>query len=489
MNAAWEMVIGLEVHVHLKTQTKIFCRCATTFGSAPNENTCPVCTGLPGALPVLNAHAVELAMRAALAMGCRVHPVSVFERKNYFYPDLPKGYQISQLERPLATAGEIAFQLNADAPVRRIGITRIHMEEDAGKLVHDRFVGSTAVDLNRAGVPLIEIVSDPDMRAAAEARRYVESLKEILEYTETSGANMEEGSLRVDANVSIRRPGERALGTRTEIKNMNSLSGLERAIDVEFARQCALVHRGEQVVQQTLLWDEVNQTVRATRSKEESPDYRYFPDPDLPPLVLSTAQIEAQASMLPELPAARRERLIKQYALTPTDAAVLASERVLADYFEGVAERHGDARAAATWVMGEVSARLKARSEAIQAYPVAVVTLAALLDAVRDGALSRNAARTVLEALESTGAEDPRAVAADLGLTQERNDDTLLRWVDDAWEGNPEEVTRLVQGESKLLGVLVGLVMKSSGGRADPKRINELLRSRVDAARRPSQPG
>ncbi len=484
MSATWEMVIGLEVHVHLKTATKIFCSCSTAFGATPNDNTCPVCTGLPGALPVLNVHAVELAARAAMAMGCAIHPVSVFERKNYFYPDLPKGYQISQLERPLASAGHITIQLD-DESERRIGITRIHMEEDAGKLVHDRFDGYTAVDLNRAGVPLIEIVSEPDMRSAAEARRYVESLKEILEYTETSNANMEEGSLRVDANVSIRRRGTSALGTRTEIKNMNSLWGLERAIDVEFLRQCALVDRGESVVQQTLLWDEVKLTVRAARSKEESPDYRYFPDPDLPPLVLSDAWMDTQRSLLPELPADLRARLVNQYALSPYDAAVLTADRSLATYFEEVATQHGDARSAATWIMGEVSARLKARGETIGGYPVPAATLSALLDAVREGTLSRNAARTVLEAIESGGG-DPRSVAASLGLIQERDDDALERWVDEVLEANPAEAARLLQGESKLLGVLVGLVMKGSGGRADPKRVNVLLRARVDASARPS---
>ncbi|HEV2180554.1 MAG TPA: Asp-tRNA(Asn)/Glu-tRNA(Gln) amidotransferase subunit GatB, partial [Gemmatimonadaceae bacterium] len=306
VNARYEMVVGLEVHVQLRTHTKAFCSCDATYGAPPNVNTCPVCLALPGALPALNREAVHLAMRAAHALGCTVNPVSVFARKNYFYPDLPKGYQISQYDRPLALAGRL--EIGDGGAARTVGITRVHMEEDAGKSIHDRYPGATAIDLNRAGVPLIEIVSEPDMRSSADAVAYLTALKQILEYIDVSDVNMEEGSLRVDANVSARPRGVTALGTKTEVKNMNSFSGVQRALEAEFERQCALLERGERVHQQTMLWDGARNEVRPARSKEASHDYRYFPEPDLPPLVLDPHWIDEVRRELPELPRARRDR-------------------------------------------------------------------------------------------------------------------------------------------------------------------------------------
>ena len=353
----YEMVVGLEVHVQLRTATKIFCPCPTDFGAPPNRNTCPVCLALPGTLPVLNQAAVALAVRAALALGCTVHELSVFARKNYFYPDLPKGYQISQFDRPLATAGALVADAPDGSPLR-VGITRVHMEEDAGKSIHDRYPGATAVDLNRSGVPLIEIVSEPDLRSASDAGAWLRQLKLLLEYIEVSDANMEEGSLRVDANVSARPRGATALGTKTEIKNMNSFSGVERALEAEFARQCALLDRGEPVTQQTMLWDPARGEVRPARAKEGSHDYRYFPEPDLPPLRLDAAWIASVRDQLPELPRERRARLREQFSLSAYDAEVLTASRHLADYFEQAARTHGDAKVAANWVMGEVLAAL-----------------------------------------------------------------------------------------------------------------------------------
>ncbi len=473
----WELVVGLEVHVQLKTTTKIFCGCLTSFGEAPNANTCPVCLGLPGALPVLNGHAVLLATRAALALGCTVQARSIFARKHYFYPDLPKGYQISQFDQPLATGGGLPV-----AGGRRIGITRVHMEEDAGKSMHDRFPGWSAIDLNRAGTPLIEIVSEPDIRTSAEAREYLLRLKEILEYTDVSDANMEEGSLRVDANVSVRPAGASTLGTKTEIKNMNSFAALERAIDVECARQVARLDRGERIVSETLLWDADSSTVRPQRSKEESHDYRYFPEPDLPPLVLTADWIASRRAELPELPAARRERMVSQWGIASGDAAVLSATAGLADYYEAVAGAHGDGKAAATWVMGDVLAWLNDRRLDLSAFPLVPQALGGLLDLVRDGVVSRTAARQVFFAmLDEGGARTAVDVADALGLRQVRDDGALQGWVQEVLAAHAAEVQRIRDGEQKLLGVLVGQVMKRSGGRADPRRVNELLRERTRA--------
>ena len=471
----WEMVVGLEVHVQLQTRTKLFCSCSTEFGAPPNQNTCPVCLALPGALPVLNERAVRLAARAALALGCTVQHESIFARKNYFYPDLPKGYQISQFDRPLATDGRLALE-DADE-TRDVRIHRVHMEEDAGKSIHDRFPGHTAIDLNRSGTPLIEIVSEPDLRSAADTVVYLKRLKQILEYLEVSDANMEEGSLRVDANISVRERGTTNYGTKTEIKNMNSFSGVERALEVEFARQVEVIESGERVVQQTMLCDAGSSSVRPARSKEESHDYRYFPEPDLQPLRLTPSWVADVQAGLPELPAARRRRLVAEMKLSAYDAEVLAATRDLADYFEAVASALGDPKVAANWVMGSVLARLKESGHSIRDLQVKPGQLATLLGMVRDGSVSNTAAKTIFLRMAEDGG-DPVAIADSEGLRQVGDDNQLVAWIDDVLATNPEEARRFEGGDRKLLGVLVGKVMKASGGKADPKKVNQLLAKR-----------
>ena len=470
----YEMVVGLEVHVQLKTQSKAFCRCSTNFGAPPNTNTCPVCLALPGALPVLNAEAVRLAVRAALALRCTINPTSIFARKNYFYPDLPKGYQISQYDQPLAQHGHIDIQLaNADEATR-IGITRLHMEEDAGKSIHDRYPAATAIDLNRAGVPLVEIVSEPDMRSAAEAGAYLRALKQILEYADVSDVSMEEGSLRVDANVSARPIGATKLGTKTEVKNMNSFSAVERALQAEFERHCTMLDRGEPILQQTMLWDATKNEVRPARSKEESHDYRYFPEPDLPPLKLEAAYITQIETTLPELPDALKQRFTTQYALPPADVEVLTSTPPLARYFEDLTKSHGDPKSAANWVMGEVSATLKDQSLTITDFPIAPTALAQLLDLIRDGTVSHTAGKAIFSTMLRTG-KPAASIAEEEGLTQVGDDSALLQWIDEVFTELPTEAARFKSGEKKLTGVLVGAVMKKSKGRADPKKVNQLL--------------
>jgi len=473
----YEMVVGLEVHVQLKTRTKAFCNCSTDFGAAPNVNTCPVCLALPGALPVLNYHAVELATRAALALECRVNRVSIFARKNYFYPDLPKGYQISQYDQPLAEAGCLRIGTTREGAAVSVGITRVHMEEDAGKSVHDRFPGATAVDLNRAGVPLIEIVSEPDMRSKEEAGAYLRVLKQILQYVGVSGVSMEEGSLRVDANVSARPRGETKLGTKTEVKNMNSFSGVERALEAEFRRQCALLAAGGTVEQQTMLWDGARGEVRPARTKEGSHDYRYFPEPDLPPLVLHPDWIEKQRAALPELPEQRRERFARDYSLAPYDVQVLTASPDVADYYESVARTSGDAKAAANWVMGEVMAVVNETGQPLGRFSVRPADLAELIKMVGSATLSSTAAKTVFKTMVQTG-DRPAQIAERAGLLQVGDDSALAGWIDEVWAEHPDEARRYAAGEKKLQGVLVGLVMKKSKGRADPKRVNQLLAAR-----------
>ena len=471
----WEMVVGLEVHVQLLTRTKLFCNCSTEFGAPPNANTCPVCLALPGALPVLNGQAVALAARAAFALGCEVHAESIFARKNYFYPDLPKGYQISQFDRPLATNGRLALDDSGESRIVRIH--RVHLEEDAGKSIHDRYPGSTAIDLNRSGTPLVEIVSEPDLRSAADTSAYLRRLKQILEYLEVSDANMEEGSLRVDANISIRERGTTTYGTKTEIKNMNSFHGVERALEVEFARQVELVESGARVVQQTLLYDAQRNETRPARSKEESHDYRYFPEPDLPPLHLTSEWLSGVKAGLPELPSSRRGRLVKA-GLPAYDAEVLTASRALADYYDAVAAAHDDAKAAANWVMGEVLAQLNNRGQTIADLRVSPTNLAALLDMVRAGELSNSAAKTVFTCMIESG-EPPAVIAEREGLRQVGDDSQLSSWIDGVLAANPDEAKRYLAGEKKLLGVLVGKVMKASGGKADPRKVNQLLAARV----------
>ncbi|HUQ45800.1 MAG TPA: Asp-tRNA(Asn)/Glu-tRNA(Gln) amidotransferase subunit GatB [Gemmatimonadaceae bacterium] len=474
----WEMVVGLEVHVQLKTRSKAFCGCSTSYGASPNVNTCPVCLALPGALPVLNDRAVELATRAALAFNCTVHPVSVFARKNYFYPDLPKGYQISQFDRPLATNGFVEIGHRPDGSPIRVGVTRVHMEEDAGKSIHDRFAGATAIDLNRAGVPLIEIVSEPDMRSAEEAGAYLRVLKQMLEYLDVSDVSMEEGSLRVDANVSARRRGDTTLGTKTEVKNMNSFSGVERALEVEFVRQVGALSSGGTILQQTMLWDAGAGEVRPSRTKEGSHDYRYFPEPDLPPLVLAISWIDRIRHDLPELPDARRLRYATEYSLGAYDVDVLTANPRLSEYYESVARAHGDPKAAANWVMGEVLAQLKTAGADVATFRVRPQDLAELLNLVRDGIVSHTAAKQVFATMVATG-DPPAQIAARDGLVKVDDDAQLAAWLDEVIAEMPKEAERFRAGERKLQGVLIGAVMKKSKGRADPRKLSQLLASRL----------
>jgi len=472
--AGWETVIGLETHVQLGTVSKMFCGCSAAFGAAPNTHVCPVCLGLPGALPVPNGEALKLAVRAALALGGTVHAKSVFARKNYFYPDLPKGYQISQYEQPLATQGSLSF-LAPERGLVTATIVRLHVEEDAGKSLHDRFPKATAVDLNRAGVPLVEIVTGPDFRSPQEARAYLHTLKQVLEYIGVSDCDMEKGSLRVDANVSVRRAGESALGVKTEVKNINSFAYVEKALGVERDRQIALLEAGGVVTQQTMLYDAKDNAVRPQRSKEESHDYRYFPEPDLPPLVLTPEFVAEQRNVLPELPAAKRERFVAQYGLPQQDAAVLTAGRSVADYFEGVVHAGAEAKAAANWVMGEVLADAKDHAEALRVPPG---SLAQLIGLVRGGTLSHQAAKRVFGELANRGG-DPRTVAEALGVIQVADSNVVTGWVSEVLAAHSAEVARYKTGETKLMAFFVGQVMKASKGKADPKLAQRVLEEKL----------
>ncbi|MGD8289819.1 MAG: Asp-tRNA(Asn)/Glu-tRNA(Gln) amidotransferase subunit GatB, partial [Gemmatimonadota bacterium] len=401
----------------------------------------------------------------------------VWARKNYFYPDLPKGYQITQFEQPIATHGRVAFD-DVAGGVGEVRIRRAHMEEDAGKSIHDRVPGSTAVDLNRAGTPLVEIVTEPDLRSAADARAFLGSLKQLLEYVDVSDCNMEEGSLRVDANVSVRPEGTEALGAKTEIKNVNSFSGVEKAIELEIARQVEVLESGGRVEQETLLWDDHRSRLRSMRSKEDSHDYRYFPDPDLPTLVIEESAIAEARDALPELPRARRERFVSAYGLSEYDAGVLTQAAPTADYFEAVAGAV-DAKAAANWIMGPAQALMNERKEDAATFSVSAATLGELIGLVTDGTVSDSAAKKVLGVVAEEGGS-PREIVEAQGLTQVRDDDQLAEWVTEAVEANPDEAGRYREGEKRLLGFLVGQVMKRSAGKADPRRVNELLREALD---------
>jgi aspartyl-tRNA(Asn)/glutamyl-tRNA(Gln) amidotransferase subunit B len=477
---AIEPVIGLEVHVQLATRTKLFCRDIAEFGAAPNTHICPVCLGLPGALPVTNPAAVDLAVIAALGLGCEVHRVSVFARKNYFYPDLPKGYQITQFEQPLATAGSLEAP-DGDGSSRAVRFRRIHMEEDAGKSLHDRLDGRTAIDLNRAGTPLIEIVTEPDVASPAHARAFLGRLKQVLEYLEVSDCDMEKGSLRVDANVSVRPEGESRLGTKTELKNMNSFSNVERAIEFEIARQTDIVRSGGTVTHETLLWDERRGEVRSMRSKEESHDYRYFPEPDLPPLVIDNARIDLLRDGLPELPHVREGRFRDRYGLPDYDAGVLTASRAIGDYYERVANACGDAKAASNWVMTDVLGWLNERQLAIDAFPVSADALAVLVGLAGDGTLSSSLARKVFARMIETGRPAADIVEAE-GLAQVRDTDAIKTWVAEVAAEYADEIARLRAGETKILAFLMGQVMRKSGGKADPRVASEMIRERVGGA-------
>ena len=473
-------MIGIEIHVQLLTDRKLFCGDRVSFGLPPNTQVCPVCLGLPGALPTVNPQAVELALVTATALACTVHPTSVWARKNYFYPDLPKGYQITQFERPLATGGVVEYgSVGEEARVR---IRRIHMEEDAGKSVHDRVPGASAVDLNRAGTPLVEIVTEPDLRRPTDVRSFLTVLKQILEYAEVSNCNMEEGSLRADANVSIRPEGVAELGTKTEIKNVNSFSGIERALEIEISRQISIREKGGAIRSESLLWDDHRGELRSMRSKEESHDYRYFPDPDLPELIVSEEAITSARSSLPELPRPRRRRFEREFGLSPYEVEVLTQTRGVADFFEAVSAKTGDPSLSANWIMGAVRALANSRGVPVEKLGLSVPDLADLLALVQDGTISDGVAKNILTHVVD-GEGSPRDVVRARGLEQVTDQSVLERWVSEVLTAFPEESQRFRQGEARLLGFLVGKVMQRSGGKADPHQVNELLRVRLSGTR------
>jgi len=479
--AKYEAVIGLEVHVQLATQTKIFCRCLTSFGAPPNTNVCPVCLGLPGALPVLNRQAVEMAIAASLALNCRINPVSRFARKNYFYPDLPKGYQISQYDQPLAEHGWVEIECGGAA--RRLGITRVHMEDDAGKSIHEGFKDSshyTYVDLNRSGTPLIEIVSEPDMRSSEEAYLYLTALKQTLQFVGVSTCDMEKGHLRCDANVSVRLRGAEKFGTKAEVKNLNSFRFVKMALDYEIARQVAVIEGGGAISQETRLYDPDTGETVGMRSKEQAHDYRYFPEPDLVPLRISQEWIERVRASMPELPAARRERFVNTLGLREYDAEVLTASRELADYFEAVAARSGDARLAANWVMGDLAGALKAAGKEIAASPVSAENLAELLALLKRGEISGKLAKEIFPKMFESG-EPAAAIMEREGLKQISDTGALEKVIDEVLRSSPKQVEQYKGGKTTVIGYLVGQAMKATRGQANPQVLNQLLKQKLDS--------
>ena len=479
----YEAIIGLEVHAQLATATKLFCACSASFGAPPNTHTCPTCLGLPGTLPVPNARAVDLAVLVALALGCAVSPASRFARKHYFYPDLPKGYQITQHDRPLATGGALSWR--SAGRTRTLKLVRVHLEEDAGKTLHEGFADSDAaayLDFNRSGVPLVEIVTEPDLRSAADAADVARRLRATLVAIGASDAAMEEGGLRCDANVSLRRRGAAGLGARTEIKNLNSFRALQRALEFEIGRQGQVLDAGGRVETDTRLWDEAGSRTVAMRSKEDSEDYRYFPEPDLPPLVLTPGRLSRLQAELPVLPEARQERLASRYGLSDEDAAALARTDAMAAYFEQAARASGDAAAACRWMRGELTRRLAEAGLAIETSRVTPQALGALIRMAASGVVSASAAKQILSRMMRTG-ESAGAIAGAEGLLQELASGALEALVDQTLSAHPAQVGQYRAGKHAVAGYLVGQVMKASGGRANPSAVDRLVRARLDEPR------
>lgn len=480
MLSNYEAVIGLEVHVELKTQSKIFCSCSTAFGAEPNTQVCPVCAGMPGALPVLNRQVVEYAIKTGLALNGEIAGMSKYDRKNYFYPDLPKAYQVSQYDQPICRAGYL--EIETEEGKKRIGINRVHIEEDAGKLIHQGAITTSPyslVDLNRSGVPLLEIVSEPDLRTPREACLYLEKLRSVLLFLGVSDCKMEEGSLRCDANISIRPRGDTRLGTKTEIKNMNSFRSLERALEYELARQMEVLEDGEAVVQETRTWDEGQQATLAMRSKEEADDYRYFPDPDLVPVVVDQEWVQRVRESLPELPDAARQRLVEQYELPAYDAGVLTMTRDTLDFFDECMRYYDDAKVVSNWIMGEMSRLLNQHGLEISESRVSPSALVRMLRLIDEGTISGKMAKTVFEEMFTTGKE-PDTIVKEKGMTQISDESALEPLVLQVLEVNPEVVEDYRGGKTKALGFLVGQVMKATRGQANPKLVNQLLKRHLD---------
>jgi len=478
----YEAVIGLEVHAELLTQSKVFCGCSAKFGAPPNQNTCPVCLGMPGSLPVLNRRVVEYAVRAGLAAGCRIARYSRWARKNYFYPDLPKGYQISQYELPVCVGGMI--DIETDAGSKRVRLTRIHMEEDTGKNIHDAHGDASLVDFNRCGVPLLEIVSEPDIASAQEAGAYLRKLRTLLQYLEICDGNMEEGSFRCDANVSVRPRGTTAFGTKVEVKNMNSFRAVERAIEYEITRQAEVLDSGGRLIQETRHWDPDREVTRPGRTKEFAEDYRYFPDPDLLPLIVSDEWVDTVRRDIPELPDARRQRFVSEYGLPEYDADVLTMRKDVADYYESAVRAYRNPKALSNWVMGDVLRIIRERklenNLVIHDWPVAPERLAAMVELLDSGEISSKIAKAVFEEMVSTG-KTPVQIVAEQGLTQISDEPAILAAIDQVIAAHAGKVAEYRAGKDKLFGFFVGQVMKATQGKANPQKLNELLKAKLSA--------
>lgn len=476
---AYEIVIGLEVHTELKTKSKIFCGCSTTFGAEQNTNVCPICLGLPGVMPVLNAKVVEFAVRTGLALNCKILPFSKFDRKNYYYPDLPKNFQTSQYDLPIAVDGYLDIEVNGEP--KRIGITRVHMEEDAGKLVHAGTISQSdyaLVDYNRTGVPLLEIVSEPDIRSAEEAKAYLEKLKAILQYIDVSDCKMEEGSLRCDANISLRLRGETKLGTKAEIKNLNSFKAVQKGLEYEALRQEKVLEEGGKIIQETRSWDDARGVTLSLRSKEQAHDYRYFPEPDLVPIVVDPEWVEDIRRNLPELPDARQARLIEQYGLSSYDAGVITASRAMAEYYDNLVTAGAEAKAAANWLMGEVAKHLNASGQSVEECSVTAKALAELISLVDKGTISGKIAKTVFEEMWTSG-KDASTIVKEQGLVQISDAGEIIAIVERVIAANPQSVADYQAGKERAIGFLVGQVMKETKGRANPELANSLLRERM----------